>query len=334
MGRIYFNQTVDTLCRPVDSNALPSEFKDSIEKGGFYTPFMLADRGDCSFVQKVRNMEDAGAAVGIVVDNTDELPENLIMSDDGTGAGIRIPSMLISKKDGLKLIDFLQTASQEELISLSLMAVFDMTNSDNSVTYDLWFSSSNDKALDFLQDFSKINSKFGDQLQFTPHYSFSSCPNCDSEYKKRNCFADGKYCAFDSSNPSISGREIMYEDLRQICIYNKFKDSQPSMWWDYIKALHQQCYTGVNQDCSNRAHKEVGLKMNDTLSCVANSFSQKINQSFYTDKYLTNSLIDTQMEAYNSNKIVLLPTLKINNQTFWGQLEIEAVANGICAGFS
>jgi len=36
------------------------------------TPFMLADRGGCSFVDKVRNMEDAGAAVGIVVDSSDE----------------------------------------------------------------------------------------------------------------------------------------------------------------------------------------------------------------------------------------------------------------------
>lgn len=33
------------------------------------TPFMLADRGKCSFVTKVRNMEDAGAAVGIVIDD-------------------------------------------------------------------------------------------------------------------------------------------------------------------------------------------------------------------------------------------------------------------------
>lgn len=60
------------------------------------TPFMLADRGGCSFVQKVRNMEDSGAAVGIVIDNSNEEVENVVMSDDGTGAGIRIPSLLIS----------------------------------------------------------------------------------------------------------------------------------------------------------------------------------------------------------------------------------------------
>lgn len=37
------------------------------------------------------------------------------MSDDGTGAGIRIPSMLISKQDGDILMEFLKNATKEEL---------------------------------------------------------------------------------------------------------------------------------------------------------------------------------------------------------------------------
>jgi hypothetical protein len=61
---------------------------------------MIANRGGCSFVEKVRNMEDAGAGVAIVMDHTNEDTERLVMVDDGTGAGIRIPSMIISKKDG------------------------------------------------------------------------------------------------------------------------------------------------------------------------------------------------------------------------------------------
>jgi hypothetical protein len=44
----------------------------------------------------VRNIEEAGLAIGIVIDDSDEDIENVIMSDDGTGAGIRIPSILIS----------------------------------------------------------------------------------------------------------------------------------------------------------------------------------------------------------------------------------------------
>lgn len=61
---------------------------------------------------KVRNIEKAGAAVAIVIDNTNEDIENVVMSDDGAGAGISIPSMLISKKDGIVLIDWLKTASE------------------------------------------------------------------------------------------------------------------------------------------------------------------------------------------------------------------------------
>jgi hypothetical protein len=56
---------------------------------------MVADRGGCTFVQKVRNMEDAGVAVAIIVDNKSEGVDDIIMSDDGSGDGIRIPSLLI-----------------------------------------------------------------------------------------------------------------------------------------------------------------------------------------------------------------------------------------------
>ena len=64
------------------------------------SPFWIAQRGDCSFVQKVRNLENVGVAVAIVIDNRAEMIDEILMSDDGTGGGIRIPSMLIGKTDG------------------------------------------------------------------------------------------------------------------------------------------------------------------------------------------------------------------------------------------
>ena len=33
---------------------------------------MLVDRGNCSFVQKVRNVEESGAALAVIIDETDE----------------------------------------------------------------------------------------------------------------------------------------------------------------------------------------------------------------------------------------------------------------------
>jgi hypothetical protein len=73
-------------------------------------------------VKKVRSMENIGVAVAIIVDDSEEDIENVIMSDDGTGGGIRIPSMLIGKTDGKKLIDYLKRASDEELEQTAVMA--------------------------------------------------------------------------------------------------------------------------------------------------------------------------------------------------------------------
>jgi len=64
------------------------------------TPMMIAERGNCSFVAKVRNMEEAGVAVALIVDDQSEDVDDIVMSDDGTGAGVRIPSLLLSRKDG------------------------------------------------------------------------------------------------------------------------------------------------------------------------------------------------------------------------------------------
>jgi minor extracellular serine protease Vpr len=69
------------------------------------TKIVITKRGNCSFVTKVRNAERAGASLLVVVDNNQEDIKNVIMGDDGTGTGIRIPSMLIGKEHGQILID-------------------------------------------------------------------------------------------------------------------------------------------------------------------------------------------------------------------------------------
>jgi len=95
-----------------------------VDADGDITPFWIAERGGCSFVKKVRNLENIGVAVVIIVDATEEDVEHIVMSDDGTGGGIRIPSMLIGKTDGRKLIDFVKKGSQQELDQIAILAEF------------------------------------------------------------------------------------------------------------------------------------------------------------------------------------------------------------------
>jgi len=109
MGKIHYDPLNSDGCEAFGEN-------DELEitRSDDVTPFFVATRGECSFVQKVRNMENIGVAVGIVIDDFSENIENVLMSDDGTGGGIRIPSMLISSPDGAKLLNWYTTATITE----------------------------------------------------------------------------------------------------------------------------------------------------------------------------------------------------------------------------
>ena len=47
-----------------------------------------------------------------------------------------------------------------------------MARPDNRVEYDIWYSSSNDVALDFIQGFMKVDKRFGTDVLMTPRFVF------------------------------------------------------------------------------------------------------------------------------------------------------------------
>ena len=76
------------------------ENSGSSPDGGKVGSFVMVERGDCTFVTKSRNIAHAGASLAIVIDDKAEVVQDILMSDDGTGAGLNIPSMMIGKKHG------------------------------------------------------------------------------------------------------------------------------------------------------------------------------------------------------------------------------------------
>jgi len=71
----------------------------------------MVDRGNCTFVSKVRNIEKLGIKLAIIIDNREEHTEELIMADDGSGHGVTIPSFIIRKKDGLAIKETLGSSN-------------------------------------------------------------------------------------------------------------------------------------------------------------------------------------------------------------------------------
>ena len=87
-------------------------------------------------------------------------------------------------------------------------------NENDKVSYDFWYTSSSDRALDFLEDFHQMEEKLYGLAEFTPHFVFWPCNDCDSSYYSNDCFGGGRYCAMEPGNMAIKGQEIILEDLR------------------------------------------------------------------------------------------------------------------------
>lgn len=105
------------------------------------------------------------------------------MSDDGTGSGIRIPAVLISKADGEKLRNFLINKPKELANQAALSVEFTMQNAnDKTVKYEIWYTSANDKALDFIKNFKDDHISLADDVEFEPRIVTWACPKCDSEF--------------------------------------------------------------------------------------------------------------------------------------------------------
>lgn len=107
VGHVHFDEENQFGCNTFNTSAV----LNNEEKA----PIVFVRRGSCSFVTKVRNIEHAGGKLAVIVDEKDnENPEKIIMVDNGTGNGIGIPSLMIGKKDGEKIIEFFQTAPDDK----------------------------------------------------------------------------------------------------------------------------------------------------------------------------------------------------------------------------
>jgi hypothetical protein len=133
MGRLYYDpndKEKDYACKPLTGITLAPE--PSLDR----YPIIMVDRGTCSFVTKTRNVQNLGGHLALIVDNSDEQIETILMADDGSGSDINIPAILISKRDGDILKEFFKNFQNDEsmLSSIVISVEFLMVYFDLNLT--------------------------------------------------------------------------------------------------------------------------------------------------------------------------------------------------------
>ena len=288
--------------------------------------FLLVERGNCSFVTKVHYAKLMGAKLVIIMDDRVEHSENIIMSDDFSYYNLDIPSIFIKKKDGLNLINYLKE-NKNEAIELNVKFV---TIKKEKVNYVFWVTTSNRNTFKLIRDFKPYHQKLGNNVNFSVHYAIWKCYRCKpytSENFPTNCISKGRYCSPDpDGNGAGTGRDIVMEDLRQICIYKHFQKD----WWDYMILFDENCFKPqVEKDCSKDMMKKINIDHNAIKKCVDDSFMNK-NYNYLTDD---NSILKQEREIIERNGVLFWPSISINNMPFRGNLESNGIFEAICTSF-
>lgn len=307
--------------------------------------FVMVVRGDCYFALKVWNAQKAGAAAVLVVD--DRVEPLITMDSPGEDEAaaqylnnITIPSALIEKEFG----DSLKKAIDDNnMVNLKLDWREALPHPDARVEYEIWANSNDecgakcDVQTDFVKNFkgaAQLLEK-GGYTMFTPHYITWYCPQAfvSSRQCRSQCINHGRYCAPDPEqdfNHGYDGKDVVLENLRQLCVHKVANESQKSwVWWDYVTDFHIRCpmkEKKYNQDCAEDVIKSLGLDIHKIRDCMGSPDADSDNAILKGEQ-------DAQIGQGTRGDVTILPTVIVNNRQYRGKLDKGAVLKAICSGF-
>ena len=337
IGRLYYNvnnKELDYACKPL--NGLDIEPETNLDR----QPIVLVERGNCTFVTKTRMVQRIGGAVALIVDNKLEKNlENVIMTDDGTGSDIIIPTLMISKENGQKLIDFfMENKNNTEILSkIQIKLEFSIAHSEK-VFFQLFFSSANKKIYRLIKEFYSYYVLLKNYTHFTPHYISheSKLYADDKDIQSDNCLSNGKYCASPRYDLNVfQGKYILLEDIRQKCLYNLVTpQGDSSIYFQYMIKFYDDCIAQVeprfDYKCALEVLDSIGYDKEKVRQCMINSFGVDKESLLMFNN--TNKLLENDYDAKSAWNVKMFPTIMVNNQTIHGASSAENLVEAVCAG--
>lgn len=344
LGRLVFGESTKgmTHCNKDDYSVPdPVKFASSTSKSEEVRliNIIMVRRGNCSFTKKVKVAYEKGAHAVIIVDKEEsELTakdmQNIIVADDGFGGNIHIPSVLVSKEDGKRLIAAVLRRKAEVIVELA----WDLPT-NHVVNTDLWMSAASMESLKFLKEFAPKRRVLNEVVVFNPHYAVFGMESTDPQNVNELCSdSTGQYCAEDPDGAGpITGAQVLDEDVRQLCIHESHKVRRESVfsmrqgleggvdyaakYWDYIEKLMDSCPLDAKRaedrfglECSEKLMEKVGIDVDRVQDCVRQNKTK-----FLRDQ--------REHPAWSPR------ALRINGWRYSGILDADLVTRAICSGF-
>ena len=297
---------------------------------------LLAFNGNCSFIQKVRNAQNAGASMLLLINNDDQDIKNILLEDDGSGSDIKIPVGLISLSDGKILQNYMDNNPKSKVM---VEINFKNKKEKKIIEFKLFFSSSELRAYELINNITKYSSKFGGQVEFIPIYITHQSPSYDPQNPERelNCVSKGKYCYFPKETTIIQdGQRILIESLRQKCFYLKNKEKKQN-YYEYLQNFYTNCLIRnspkFNERCAKQALDILGYPIDYLDDCVAESFGVS---SLLSSKYIDNenSIFRKDYDEILKYNLTSFPAVIIDDKPLNGIINENNIMINLCNAVS
>lgn len=332
---------------------------DRIDASKWEPPFaLLLDRGNCHFVEKVRNAQHAGARAVLIGDNKclcsdpeclaatgDDFCETLLpfMADDESGGDISIPSMLLRKSDADSIKKVMTSAKGAS----NVMVKFDwgIPSPDGRVEWTLWQSAWDDQTMATLAQLEAIVQALGKRAFFTPRFvSYNGAKvgchydNDDSQPCGNMCLNKGRYCLLDPSpfhdrDVGASGADVVVENLRRKCVWKVVTDDDAEKgvgrkWWKYVKDSGRACGQDESlfreKKCAEKVMKKHDIDVHAVEKCM-HPYGQNVDQ--------INPLLEEELKEQTALQLLRLPALYVDGVHARGRIDANSILGMICAGY-
>ena len=331
--------------------------KDSSENAEMY-PIILAERGNCTLTQKAQNAQDAGAKMIIIIDTINEDLEHTMPVGDGQEGRIHIPTIMIGPQHGAKIKQYIdlqygdtidpktgaivpreERPDTAEYEPVTVSMYFSLpTNLQSYVSIEFWLSGTDKRSFELLAGLKKSFEEIGfDKLRISIYYAIWYCPYCKemgyTVTDNVNCYSGGRYCSPDPDDDGpLTGRDILDEDLRQLCMYQV----DPSLYFDYMSNYDYNCLEkkGDAHECYESVLHKLGGDVETNKAaikrCVDNSFEG--GQDRLLDN---NSLLEVQRKTFKRRGIQVWPSIVLDGSLYRGNvLPANNVYEAVCESFS
>jgi len=285
------------------------------------TVIALVDRGHCFFATKLRNAQNAGADAVIMVDNIKEsyIPH---MADDGTGADITIPSMLISLDSGNIIKGIINGTTGTPTKLVVTMSWNPPRSSNPTVPWTFWTDSNDEAAVLWKQSFASAATMLdASAAPMRPRYlmfdgDLYGCTLPENPCGGM-CMNGGRYCATDPDMPGVGldGVDVVAMNLYQICVWITYHTPG---WFTFVNAFNTQCVLLANPDfsqaCADRVATSVGQNPSLIATCIHNSNATHDG---------TNTLLEAELNEAGQDGIEYLPSVIINDKDYNNDLTCD-----------